>query len=379
MVINKLFRILFIISISLLTGGCLDKYDAPISENKIGYLVIDGFINTTSKTATVKLSRAISLSASEAFPTVGNATVIVEGEDGSTTTLIERPKGIYELTSSVFANPTRFRLKTILNDGMQYESDFIQPLVTPPIDSITWKPNQNGITVYVNTHNDIDQTKFYKWNFTETWSYSAQYFSYFNLQNGEAFIRKPEEYIYDCYSKEKSSAIIIGSTVRLSKNAVRNLPLTAINKESRKLFQRYSILVEQRSLDADAYNYWNNLQKSSENLGGLFDPLPSQVTGNIRNTGDDKDPVFGYFSAGTVEQQRLFISFSELPSYLRSIKYNLCEVVKVPLKDLGNLASQNVLLEAYGQPVIEGYTATTYECADCRTYGGTTTKPDFWP
>lgn len=32
----------------------------------------------------------------------------------------------------------------------------------------------------------------------------------------------------------------------------------------------------------------------------------------------------------------------------------------------------------YGASGFLGWGATTQDCADCRVFGGTTTKPDFW-
>jgi hypothetical protein len=39
----------------------------------------------------------------------------------------------------------------------------------PPIDSISWKRDEEGVRVFVNTHNPEGNTRYYRWEFEETW------------------------------------------------------------------------------------------------------------------------------------------------------------------------------------------------------------------
>ncbi|MEJ7664694.1 MAG: DUF4249 family protein [Hymenobacter sp.] len=50
---------------------------------------------------------------------------------------------------------------------------------------------------------------------------------------------------------------------------------------SSKLYYLYSILVRQYALTPEEFAYWDKLRKNTENLGTLFDPLPSQLSGNV--------------------------------------------------------------------------------------------------
>src|SRR4030095_9484524 len=86
-------------------------------------------------------------------------------------------------------------------------------------------------------------------------------------------------------------------------------------KDEPKLDIKYSALVRQYPLDAEAYKYWLTVQKNSQSLGGLFDLQPSQITGNIHGVTNPNDPVFGYISASSVQEQRIFISNRSLPDW----------------------------------------------------------------
>ncbi len=121
------------------------------------------------------------------------------------------------------------------------------------------------------------------------------------------------------------------------------------------------------------------IKKTAESLGGLFDPLPSQVVGNITNDNDARRQVLGYFSAGYVKEKKIYVSLYDLPDYLEKIDaYDFtCETRFIPIKSPGT-CGKRYFVEQIGQPPV-GYTAAPPYCADCRSGGGVTEKPDGWP
>ena len=138
--------------------------------------------------------------------------------------------------------------------------------------------------------------------------------------------------------------------------------------------------MQQTSLTEDAYRFWDQLQKTTQNLGGLFDPLPSQVKGNIVNENNSEEIVLGYFSGGTVETKRIFISSLNLPEYLQlqSIPTFECNLTNIPFNRIPERAKSLVIVQSYGTPLTVGYSFGYPECVDCRIQGGTTTAPTFW-
>ncbi len=119
------------------------------------------------------------------------------------------------------------------------------------------------------------------------------------------------------------------------------------------------------------------LEKTTENLGGLFDPLPAQVIGNMFSEDHPAEPVMGYFSGGTVDEKRMFIVLAELPDYLKFYTPLVkgCEITVLSVQNIANTIGDKVLLDVFGS----GFTVTTPECGDCRAQGGVITQPDFWP
>jgi hypothetical protein len=375
----RLEKVLCLLGLIVGMTRCVDRYQPSLSSENVSYLVVDGFMDTNAQSATVKLSRSLGLGVSSSLPVESNAVVSIESDQGDNIILNETEAGIYSLSGIQIQTNQTYHLHIATKDGKQYISNNLVMKSSPAIDSITWKPQSDGITIYVNSHDATNQTHYYKWTYSEVWEYSATFFSAFKMVDGKPVVRPYDESIYTCWNTRYDDQILITSTTQLSSDVVRNFPLVSIAKGSVKLSFRYSILVEQRALDEAAYNYWQLLEKTTENLGGLFDPLPSQVSGNIFNPDDSSEPVLGYFSAGASSQKRIFIYYQDLPPNLQGYSSGTnCEQITFPIDSLRYLGSF-VLIGSVGQPVTTGYTASTPACADCRFMGGVNVKPDFWP
>jgi hypothetical protein len=273
-------------------------------------------------------------------------------------------------------NRYRVHIKTL--NGDDFFSDFVTVKNTPPIDSIYWVPEDDGITIYADTHDDTENSRFYKWDFVETYEYNAPFNSDLKYEGGRITPRPVAESIYVCWRSESSSLILVGSSKKLSKDVISHFPLTSHDVGSAKLSRKYSILVEQKVISEEAYNYWKELQQTTESLGGLFDPMPSQVTGNIRNESNPDEPVLGFFSGGSVRQTRIFIRFSDLPVYLQKTPKSNCQADTIALAELSRYPTSMLLIGGIGSPIMTHVTTAADNCIDCRIQGGSTTPPDFW-
>ncbi len=370
----------FLWVIFLTTIACVEPYQPPVIKNGASILVVDGSLNTKGKSE-IRLTRTQNLSETSSVTLERNAFVSFEDETGNSFMLIEEKTGNYSLPQQNFNAEKKYRIKIQTNDSKEYASEFVPIVKNPPIDSVTWKiTSENGVEVYVNTHDPENKTKYYRWDYEESWKYISAFNSRFDWRNGFPVIRTND--IYNCYQTKPSGKIVIGSTARLSQNVVRNFPLVKMEQRSEKIRFKYSILVKQFGLTNEAYEYWFQLQKNTESLGTLFDPQPSLLTGNITCLSDPSIPVIGYFIAGSPSEQRIFISSDNLPraaTYITPfsdcISLDTLSVFLLPLPK-----SKDFLIESLpsGPGAITAYTYTSGACADCRTAGGTTTKPDFW-
>jgi hypothetical protein len=365
-----------------LVSSCLEPYAPPADATNLEFLVVDGFLNTSNGTATVSIQHSIPLASDEAPRAEIDAVVAVLDDEGSSFELHTENEGVYAAVGINFQSERKYMLSIRTTAGKTYESDFISLKRTPPIDSVTWSiENGNTLGIYVNTHDPEGKSRYYKWNYSETFMYTSKYSSNIILKDGEYFVRPISQQTYTCWKTEYQSSTKIGTTAHLAEDIVSRKKLVTIPDRSLKVSRRYSILVEQETLSEEAYNYWLDIQKTTETLGGLFDPIPAKVIGNIHNVNDPAEEVIGFFSGGEKTEKRIFISASELRPPFHFFQYPACEIDTLLLEDLPIIRNSNALITgAFDGPALIGFTTADAICVDCRLFGGgDTTKPEFWP
>jgi hypothetical protein len=363
------FLVIVFLASLFIVIGCVEPFSPPEVNSDEGYLVIDGFLNAGSDTSNIELSHTQNTNAEVPVQTEPGAKVTVEGENGEIYTFTEKGNGSYYLPPYSFNRTQKYRLYIKTSSGGEYLSDYVEVKNTPVIDAVEGRldTRQDAMVMQVNTHDPTNSTRFYRWKFEETWEYRAAYYSGLERIGKEIVSRKDD--INLCWRTVKSSNILLGSTIKLSQDVIKDLPITAVPLSTNKLYIKYSILVKQYGLTQDAFEYWTSLAKTTEGTGSLFDPLPSQVTGNIRSVNNPKELVFGYFSAAVEQKKRIFLT-PQLG------KYPVCNAPDtLTIQDA--LTSNAVLLSYYGERS-EFILSSGSSCADCRAQGGVTKMPSFW-
>ena len=364
----------------LLLTGCIEPYSPPELETNPNVLVVDGFLDGTKGMCVVSISRTQKLGSTEQPSVEINAQVTLEEKDGSSVALTDQFNGQYSIGGLTVSSSKEYRIRIRTNDGEEYISDYTELKNTPAIDSVTWEAAEDGVQIHATTHDPTNNSRYYQWTFVETWQYTSAYYSNMVFDNGAVLLRTDD--IYNCWQQASSTSIIIGSSAKLSEDVVYKQLVTVLPKTTDKYQIRYSILVQQRVLTKDAYNFWQEMQKNTENLGSLFDPQPSQVLGNMHHVSRLDEPVLGYFSAGFTSEKRIFIRYADLPPGFPFIReFPGCKEDTVLLEDLpafgstGNLLTTSVTI---GGIILIGYGNSTVDCVDCRSKGGTNVQPDFW-
>ncbi len=364
-------------------GACVEPYPPPSSLTNADFLVVDGFLNATSTSATVKINHSVSLDSSSPYPPEEGANVSIVTDGGESLPLAEVGKGVYEADNLSIDPSKTYKLNIVTSKGASYSSDYVELRHAAVLDSVVFRGevtgDNRGTRFYVNSHDPLNETNYYKYLFTETWEYRVTYVSDFKKDGFRPVYRDPSEQVYTCWRSVNSTEILTVSTKRLSTDVVTMFPINFIPRGSRTLSRMYSINVQQRSISQDEFEFWDQIRKTTENLGGLFDPLPSQVVGNVHNDSNPDETVLGYFSAGYVAEKRIFVKFQDLPGALQAVDpYEfVCETKFIPI-DQPELVGDLVYISQVGIPPV-GYSAAPAICADCRVLGGDNFKPSFWP
>jgi Domain of unknown function (DUF4249) len=350
-------------------------------------LAIDGVINVGANSSSqFVLTRSRSLLDSVTDQPELGADVTINGAAGTSYPLIDTgANGIYVSEPLNLDPGQKYQLLVTTSEGSKYMSDMVTPKLSAPIDSVNWDLTQDPsfgtevMNVYVNSHDPTNSTKFYRWDYLETWQHVSFYETFWALNGNLEYGLFPSQTTHTCWSTALSTSIYLGTTITLSSDVISQIKVATITKDDPKLDIRYSMLVRQYPLDQEAYTYWLNIQKNSQSLGGLFDPLPGQVPGNIHGVTNSKDPVFGYVSACSVGEKRIFIDNSQLPGWQSKPNAN-CPITLIPPPDPNNVVYWNYPDTSYQlYYYASGIMFITYKrCLDCRYQTGTILKPAFW-
>ena len=358
----------------LFLHACVEPFAPPEITSASRFLVVDGSLNTSpGGVSQIKLSRTQNIYDEDGPQPEIRAKLTVEGDQGSRFSFVEAEQGVYQLGATTFKPTEKYRLRIKTAGNREYLSAYVPVMKTPPIDSLTYRirGDRVGVEINVTTHDDLDKTRFYRWSYTETWEYQMPLYSALEVLNGDIVYRT--ENINTCWSNAFPTNIVLGSTIKLSKDIIKDQAIVYIPGSSGKLRSKYSILVKQYALTQDEYEYWNTLAKTTERTGSLFDPQPAQVTGNIQAVDDPGEQVFGYFSAANQQEQRIFINENIGPAQFCAYGDTLTK--SEVLDDPAGL----IMFEYYPEGSINpDYVMGPAECADCRLRGGTTQRPSFW-
>ncbi|HEU4633145.1 MAG TPA: DUF4249 domain-containing protein [Flavisolibacter sp.] len=363
----------------LILAGCKDPYELPLRPSDEESLVVEGFLNSGQGGTTITLSRAVDLQGNVQFKPELGAQLFVKGKDNNTFPLAEAGNGNYTVAQLPLAAGQEYRLHIITSNGKEYQSDYIVVKQTPPIDSVSWKREGDGIGIYANTHDPANNSKYYRWEYEETWEIHSYFEPVYKWISGSTVEPLPTgEANFRCWKYLNSSAIFIGTSSKLQSDVIAEAPLIHIPINSEKLAVRYSILVKQYVLPKEGYEFFQLMKKNTESLGTIFDAQPSELRGNIHCISDPGELVIGYVSASSVEEKRIFITDREAGGtfhmYCESISIlNDPDTIKVWMPSYLPYDAEK---DPFGK--ILRYKISTQPCIDCTKRGGDLNKPSYW-
>ncbi|MGN6533105.1 MAG: DUF4249 domain-containing protein [Ginsengibacter sp.] len=359
--------------------SCKRPYEPPAVKVDNRFLAIDAtLVSSPDSPSVFTLSRTVKLTdTTQAINPESGAIVSVEDNTGRSFSFFEKEPGKYVSAPLSLDASQKYRLKISTSSG-QYTSDFVNVEQTPPIDSITWK-QQNDVMIFLNTHDLSNNTRYYRWDFTETWQYTSPLDAELSQNNGIIFYVDGSNQTHTCWQTNNSTQLLTGTSIALSEDVINQAPIATVPQNSEKISSRYSILVKQYALSEKAYQYFQVLKKTTENLGSIFDAQPTQLIGNIHSVSNPTEVVIGFFTASSVTQKRIFISKNEVTDWSYVYSGRECGITTISTNR--NIYEYNFPDTSFA-PYYYGSATTLFiarkECVDCRTQGGVNKKPSYW-
>lgn len=371
--------------------GCVKKF-LPESGTDPKLYVVEGLITDQPGRHTVMVSRSIPLGSQSESDPVSGCNVWITNHLGTKYVLTELPAGTYS-TSSDFRGieGTKYTLHIEVTHydpfykkkvvDLTLQSLPAEMLPVPPIDSLYYEKvnltkengfptDGEGCQVLLNTADSENKCRFFRWDYSETWKIQAP--TYQKTINNV------------CWITNNSDEINTKSVTGFSDNRIEALKVKFISNQSDRLSARYRIQVNQYSLDENEFNYWNDLEKITQQSGNFYDITPSSVTGNMYCSSDPDRQVLGYFSVSAKKTKTIYIDdyFKGLiDPYSQCLKDSVLRAPNSPFPPSGLLeyAGYNYWIVEIDTRNPPNYIITTDNlgCLDC-TVRGTKVKPDFW-
>jgi hypothetical protein len=276
----RITNYIIILIILMIIGSCITQF-IPETDEDQNLLVVEGLITNQDEGNTIRLSLSMPLGKKAVVKPLKGCVVTVTDDQGGTMYFPESSTpGTYKSTSvGVIGRKYTLHIKTnsSITNSYSYESLPLEMNAVPPIDSIyyekikiadktRWSPLLQGCQIYLDTYDPTGNCKYYRWDYNETWEFRLPF-------------SKPVN--NTCWISNNASVINIKNTSVISEDRISRYPLNFISNETDRLKVRYSILVNQYSLNEDEYDYWEKLQNVTQDVGSLYDIIPSSVPGNI--------------------------------------------------------------------------------------------------
>ncbi len=332
----------------LLTTSCIDPYKVTVQAEQ-SYLIVDGTItnsdelpiisifetNEASNFKSSQFTSTISPKLKDVKPVTKIKVRVIENET-NTYNLSEIQPGYYQMPIG-FAGKigNTYKLEFEKANGEKFASSLEKMLPVSKINRVFDTFNSTGIKdkladggqissndIFIDFDDPSKEKNFYRWkwksfeiqNICETCKQGRYFRSQSNLgPSGECKTDTDLEannvfdYLCDsfCWDIFLSNKLDIFSDIYTDGLAQKNKLVAQI-----PLYQSNPCLVviEQYSLNANAYRYLKLLNDQSVNTGTLADTPPAPIKGNMSNLSNPTQLILGYFTASGIEEVRYMMS-----------------------------------------------------------------------
>lgn len=311
---NNSFVLLLLLTIFIIS--CQEPYDPDLGEVQKA-LVVDAKITNNPGPYLVTLRNSNSFDSAGYFSVVSGAEIYVTDQYGNVFSFYENDalKGFYySLEEFQAMEGNTYTLFITTPDQARYESAPQTLLPLLPADTLfatkgeqtEIKENGAGAKVPVsvtgaNLFIDIaeDPAQALQTYRIESISY-IQYIKEVETPTGSVY--------FFCWKKKSSNNILLtGSDYKVISPELRSqkagfLPLGRehYSLAQNELLTDYGAIINLHRLNPDTYKFYQQLKELLEAEGKLFDPVPSQIKGNIRCISSPEKLVLGFFEASSV-------------------------------------------------------------------------------
>lgn len=368
--------------------ACVEPYE-PQTETFESILIVEGVLTDEFKNQEFTLSKSYRLE-EDTIHYLDDALLEVVSDDGETFSFRNNGNGNYTSIQPFQAQGNRsYHLEIQTSDGSLYTSDEeklvghseLEDLYAERIEN---EAGQSGVGIFASKVLS-GETNYYLYNYEETYKIVSPYKRTYKIVPDEGtefhFERVTEEREI-CYNTLKSQKSVLSNTANFNNQNDEAL-ITFLERDDKRILHRYSILVNQKLISKEAYNFYKTLQDLSGSSNVFSQHQPGFISGNISAVNNKEEHVIGYFAVASVSQKRIFFNFRDYFSIgERPDPKDDCYLERPPLDQINGYVRSNILQFLEEAPPDPGpgrgpYYLINMECIDCRVLG-TNVKPEFW-
>jgi len=435
-----------------MASGCVEPFDATsdiLSDTSmVGTLVVEANITDMETTQKVFLSRiqrvesdsTVNVEEERLFnvntPIIierglgpefeSGANVEIRAGNGAVYAFEEADDGTYESLTPFAAMPNvSYQLFMSTSNGEEYESDAMLLPQTSVIENMYAErmvsdTGLEGVGIFVDSTFPSDGDKLLRYAYEETYKIIAPNWTPYEFEiireeteviqysTGETEILYPDVQLVPrareeqvCYRTDLSTGEVLLNGNRLNGNRAERTMVRFIGINNPIISHRYSILVKQRGVSPQAFNFYEKLVAFSQSESLFSQVQPGRLEGNVYST-NGNFAVVGFFDVSTEVNQRLYFNFDDLfpdeplPPYFGVVNCEnpVAPILENPERDgppppppfqCPQLLIERInlgLVEYYQDnsdpDICEGpYLVVSNICGDCNVVGSNV-KPDFW-
>ena len=372
-----------IICIAFILQSCIYDYFSLDGSHE-GSLVIYGMITTEMGPHEITIRKTYSIENHGSSLVVG-AKVSLSDDRGSTIPLAEDSIGRY-FTPKTFEGQigTKYKLNIELQEGKQYESEYVELLDVPGISELKAKyitkpatvdtDADEGYQFYISTEPGNSEQKYFKWEIIDDSEYHLAYI-YRYYWDGHSLTDVNISNI--CYVQSHLTDISIAATNNFQNNCLTNYPF-CFSPKSLKFKWGYGIKARQYALSEFSYNFWKGALENN-----LPDPINSkqayQIIGNFKCISNPKEPVFGIFEASAVKVRGIEV---------KNRFYDVEVQREIPACSFSRVEDMTPVALTGWYPGYVGFLIgdklpgyvlmRDKKCIFCESSGGTSVRPEYW-
>jgi Domain of unknown function (DUF4249) len=410
MKLKSIKHIILITILGIISSSCVETFNFE-SEVKTfeSVLVVEATITNELKQQEVLLSRTFQLGTVAPSPERNAQVKIIDNTNTEYLFKETDSAGIYISTIPFAVNYDRdYTLLITTKNGNSYKSSPKVLTQSAKMDSLFAvrdfnEDGQEGISIYINSFDPSGNSKYYRFEYEETYKIIAPFWAEQDLVvidtlTDEAFgvpynltfvNRSRDEQV--CYNTVVSNEINVINTIDLNEDRLSKYRLRFISRENYIISHRYSILVKQYVQSRKAFVYYKTLKLFSESESLFSENQSGFFEGNIASVNKSKEKVIGFFDVSSVDIKRIYFNYEDffpneqLPPYANGCFFDAPPLfnpfssgVRLPLSsaiESGNFKyfDEHVPLSELEGPAL----LVTRSCGDC-TVLGKSEAPEFW-